>query len=89
MISNTCRSLVANLGAAGHYSLDDLEILTEPLPLDSVGIIYIEGFFVTHSLDVAKEVVKRAQGKGITVAFNLNGTYIFKVKHNHKDLFEN
>lgn len=68
---------MANLGAAAAYSLEDLN--SAELPLDCLRVIYIEGFFVTHSLDVAKEVVRRAQGKNIVIAFNLNGTYIFEV----------
>lgn len=71
------RSLVANLGAANVYTLDDLKKAS--LQLDSMKIIYIEGFFVTHSLDVAKELVKQAQEKNIIIAFNLSGLYIFQV----------
>ncbi|XP_066590352.1 uncharacterized protein [Prorops nasuta] len=74
-----CRSLVANLGAAAIYTLNDLN--KSDLSLDSVKIVYLEGFFVVHSLDVAREIVKRAQEKKIIVAFNLNGVYIFKDHH--------
>ncbi|XP_001599233.2 adenosine kinase-like isoform X2 [Nasonia vitripennis] len=79
IINDGYRSLAATLGAASIYTLEDLK--TTVLPLDTVRVIYIEGFFVTHSLDVAKEVVKRAQGKNIVIALNLNGTYIFEDHH--------
>jgi hypothetical protein len=49
------------------------------LPFDTVKVVYIEGFFVTHSLYVAKEVVKKAQAKNIVTALNLSATYIFEV----------
>ncbi|XP_011861477.1 PREDICTED: adenosine kinase isoform X2 [Vollenhovia emeryi] len=76
LVYGTSRSLVANLGAASVYTLDDLKKANPRL--DSIKIIYIEGYFVTHSLDVAKELVKRAQEKNIIVAFNLNSFYIFQ-----------
>lgn len=68
---------MANIGAAAYYTVEDLNCVE--LPMESVRIIYIEGFFITHSYDVAREVVKNAQGKDIIIAFNLSGTYIFKV----------
>lgn len=71
------RSLIANLGAAGVYTLTDLK--KSNLPIDDIKTIYIEGFFLTHSLDVAKEIVKLTQNKNTIVAFNLNGEYIFEV----------
>lgn len=77
LVNDASRSLVANLGAANIYTLDDFKKVN--LRLDNVKIIYIEGFFITHSLEVAKELVKRAQEKNIIIAFNLSGLYIFKV----------
>lgn len=79
LVNGASRSLVANLGAANIYTLDDLKRIN--LRLDSVKIVYIEGFFVTHSFEVAKELVKRALEKNIIIAFNLSGIYIFKDHH--------
>ncbi|KAG7204790.1 hypothetical protein KM043_005197 [Ampulex compressa] len=79
LINNTSRCLVANIGAAGVYTLDDLR--KSAIPLDIVKIIYIEGFFITHSLDVAKDLIKQAEQKNIIIVFNLNGIYIFKDHH--------
>ncbi|XP_011300901.1 adenosine kinase [Fopius arisanus] len=80
LICGQSRSLVANLGAASVYTLIDLK--RSNLPLDGLKIIYIEGFFLTHSLDVAKEIIVLTQEKckNIIVAFNLSGEYIFE-KH--------
>ncbi|XP_043473272.1 adenosine kinase 2-like [Leptopilina heterotoma] len=72
---NSWRSLVANLGAASEYSLYNLHNVR--LPLETVRIIYIEGFFITHSHDVAKEVCKMVHGKDVIIAFNLSGEYAF------------
>ncbi|EZA60860.1 hypothetical protein DMN91_008028 [Ooceraea biroi] len=79
LVHDTSRSLVANLGAANVYTLDDLKKAN--LRLDNVKVIYIEGYFITHSLDVAKELVKRAQETNIIIAFNLSGLYIFQNHH--------
>ncbi|XP_020300821.1 adenosine kinase-like [Pseudomyrmex gracilis] len=76
LVHDTSRSLVANIGAASVYTLDDLKKAN--LRLDSIKIIYIEGYFITHGLDVAKELVKQAQEKNIIIAFNLSGLYIFQ-----------
>jgi len=81
LVHDTSRSLVANLGAANVYTLDDLKRTN--LQLDTVKIIYIEGYFITHSLDVAQELVKQAQEKNIIIAFNLSGLYIFQVHINY------
>lgn len=77
IVNDNCRSLVANIGAAAYYTVEDLNCVE--LPMDVVKIIYIEGYFITHSYDVAREVIKNAQGKNIIIAFNLSGTYLFKV----------
>lgn len=78
MIRGSSRSLVANLGAAAVYTPNDLK--KSNIPLESVKIIYIEGFFVVHSLNVAKEIVELTQDKNVVVAFNLSGEYIFEVR---------
>ncbi|XP_011501475.1 PREDICTED: adenosine kinase [Ceratosolen solmsi marchali] len=79
IIKGAYRTLAANIGAASIFTLEDLKHLE--LPFNSVKVIYIEGFFITHSLDVAKEVVKKAQERNIVTAFNLSATYIFKDHH--------
>ena len=79
MISGSSRSLVANLGAAAVYTLNDLK--KGNLPLDGVKIIYIEGYFLVHSMDVCKEIVELTQEKNVVIAFNLSGEYIFEVNY--------
>ncbi|XP_053976661.1 adenosine kinase-like [Hylaeus volcanicus] len=79
LINESSRSLVANIGAAGVYTLDDFKKTN--LSLDTIKIIYIEGFFITHSFPVAKELVRLAEEKKIIIAFNLNGLYIFNDHH--------
>lgn len=75
LISEPYRSLVANVGAAAKYTLNDLKACN--LSFDRIKIIYIEGFFIPHSFPVIKELVKQAEERDIIIAFNINGTYIF------------
>lgn len=77
LISEPYRSLVANVGAAAKYTLNDLKACN--LSFDRIKIIYIEGFFIPHSFPVIKELVKQAEERDIIIAFNISGTYIFNV----------
>ncbi|XP_015609110.1 adenosine kinase isoform X2 [Cephus cinctus] len=79
LITGSSRSLAANIGAAGVYTLDD--VIRCKFPRDAIKIVYIEGFFVTHSLDVAKQLVELTRDTKIISAFNLNGVYIFQDHH--------
>ena len=77
LVTDSWQTLTAHLGAAAAYTLHNLR--NSSLPLDTVKIVYIEGFFVTHSLDVAREVVKMVKGRDVIIVFNLCGDYIFDV----------
>ncbi|XP_015120230.1 adenosine kinase 2 [Diachasma alloeum] len=81
LICGQSRCLIANLGAAAVYT--PLDLKRSNLPLDGLKIVYIEGFFLTHSLNVAKEIVVLTQEKckNVVVAFNLSGEYIFEEHH--------
>lgn len=43
---------------------------------DQIQIVYIEGFFISHSFDVALEVAKLCHKNGIVILFNLCGIYL-------------
>ncbi|XP_054278283.1 adenosine kinase-like [Macrosteles quadrilineatus] len=76
LIHGDKRSLVAHLGAAEVYRREDFETSENLKILEEVVIVYIEGFFITHSLDVALEVIKICKSKGVIVAFNISGAYV-------------
>lgn len=57
LISEPYRSLVANVGAAAKYTLNDFKACN--LSFDRIKIIYIEGFFIPHSFSVIKELNKQ------------------------------
>lgn len=66
-----------DLGAAETYNLENLN--SAEIPWDTVKLVYIEGFFVTHSLDVVRKIMQNAQDRNIFIVFNLSGVYIFEV----------
>jgi adenosine kinase len=77
LIHGDKRTLVAHLGAAEAYGLEDFKT-SENLQLlqEEVLLVYIEGFFITHSVDVALEVIKICKSNGVVVAFNISGAYV-------------
>lgn len=76
MINGDSRSLVCCLDAANVYTVSDFLTEDNVKLFDHVKIVYIEGFFISHSFDVAIEVVKLCHKNGIAILFNLCGVYL-------------
>ena len=55
------RTLVANLGAAAHYKLTHLWQGDNRTILGQSTVIYVEGFFLSHSPDVVLDIAKLCQ----------------------------
>ncbi|KAK7794015.1 hypothetical protein R5R35_007449 [Gryllus longicercus] len=73
---NGKRSLVAHLGAANHYSANDLDIPENWEILKNALMIYVEGFFITHSFEVAMLVASFCHTNGNCFGMNLNAPYV-------------
>jgi len=71
------RTLVANLGAANHYNLTDLNQPNIHL-LKQSQIIYVEGYFLAHSAPVTFELANFARTHNKLFVFNLCGEYVCK-----------
>ncbi|XP_077291653.1 uncharacterized protein LOC143915097 isoform X2 [Arctopsyche grandis] len=74
------RTCVANIGAAGHFSLDYL-IETPDLQelLNEAKIVHVEGFFLSNRYPVCQYVVNEVQRKrGKPLCYNLAGSYVIK-----------
>jgi len=69
------RTLCANLGAANKYETADLAPHKDTL-LRHTKVIYVEGYFLSHSPDAALELAVFAQQHKITFVFNLCGEYV-------------
>lgn len=71
------RTMVANLGAANHFYLSDLQELDLESRLDNTRLVYVEGFFAIHSLDSFKAIAHMCcQRNRIKFCFNLCGEYV-------------
>lgn len=75
LVRGPCRMLVAHLGAAEVLAVEDLnaDILTE---LQTVDLVYIEGFFLTKRLPVATLILDKYDRKKTKLAFNLSARYM-------------
>lgn len=80
LISKLYRSLVAHIGAAEVFPLEFLHSYKDfPFLFESASIILIEAYFLTNRFDATKYVVDLTLSTGKLLAFNLCGSYIFKV----------
>jgi len=70
------RTLCANLGAANSYQLGDLWAGDNQAMLQHAKVIYVEGYFLSHSPDATLELALFAQRNKKTFVFNLCGEYV-------------
>lgn len=78
LVQGTKRSLVANIGASSHFSLDFVQSSVELQTLyTESSIIYIEGFFITNRLPICQHLVERIENElDKILAFNLSAVYM-------------
>ena len=70
------RTLAANLGAANSYQVGDLWAGDNLASLHHAKVIYVEGYFLSHSPDTTMELARFAQKNKKTFVFNLCGEYV-------------
>ena len=70
------RTLCANLGAANSYKVSDLWSGNNQTTLRHAKVIYVEGYFLSHSPETAMELAIFAQRNKKTFIFNLCGEYV-------------
>eukprot|EP00094_Tigriopus_californicus_P009756 TCALIF_09405-PA protein Name:"Similar to ADK Adenosine kinase (Physcomitrella patens subsp. patens)" AED:0.10 eAED:0.12 QI:0/0/0/0.66/1/1/3/0/365 len=77
LVQSVERTMVANLGAASHFNLSDLQELGVESKLKMTQLVYMEGFFAIHSLDAFKAIIHLCcQRARIKFCFNLCGEYV-------------
>lgn len=79
LINGDSRSLIAHLGAAEVYTLKDFKTPENLKVMEEVYIVYIEGFFITHNVDVVLEAIQLCHKYGVIVVFNICGAYVADV----------
>jgi len=83
VITGHHRSLVTTLRAAEKFDKAHLSTPEVARLIDSAKFFYVEGYFLTHGLDCALEIAKKASESGKVFALNLSAPFIpqfFKVQ---------
>ena len=78
LVQGDDRTLAANIGAAAKYRQEDLVTESAKTILFSVKILYVEGFFLSHSPGVVRALCDICQENSVSLAFNLCGEYVCK-----------
>lgn len=77
LINKENRSLVASIGAAKEITIDSLQKITNyDELLDTVDLIYMEGFFIPNREGCAKHILTFAKNKQKLFGFNISAPYI-------------
>jgi len=76
LVEGAERTLAANLGAANKFSAEDLWQGNNRTLLEGSKVIYVEGYFLSHSPEATMELARFAQNHKITFVFNLCGEYV-------------
>jgi len=79
------RSLIANLAAAQHYSLEHALSLPVTQKLQSSRIVYMTGYFLQAAFDTVTYVLNFSQRNGKMTCFNLSAPFVCE-EHNEKIL---
>lgn len=79
LVKGANRSLVANIGAAEHLTIENfLQDKENLLTLQKVDVVYMEGFFLTNRLAIARYILDFCKENKKTFIFNISGEYMCK-----------
>lgn len=77
LVRGADRSLVANIGAAEHFTVQDFVRDNKYLQsLNKTDYVYVEGFFLTHRVDIAKYILNYCTENQKPFVFNISGVYM-------------
>ena len=76
VITGHDRSLCTNLGAAEKFNKSHLSAPETQTVLDAAGFYYVGGFFLSHGVESAVELAKRAKASNKPFSFNLSAPFI-------------
>ncbi|XP_046999107.1 adenosine kinase-like isoform X1 [Schistocerca americana] len=83
LINGEHRSLVAHIGAATKYDGSLLDSKDVTKLLECIKVLYIEGFFLTHSFPVCVRLIEICKVNKIPLIFNLSAPYVCE-SHTHE-----
>ncbi|PSN41785.1 hypothetical protein C0J52_21749 [Blattella germanica] len=78
LINGENRSLVVHLCAANVYKPEDMDVADTIDMLRQVYMIYVESFFISHSFDVASNLLRLCRERKIPLVFNIGSVYMCK-----------
>lgn len=77
LVKGADRSLVANIGAAEQFTVQDfLSDTTYAQSLNKADYVYMEGFFLTQRTELAKYVLNYCKENQKPFVFNISGVYM-------------
>ena len=77
LINGTNRSLCALIGAANYFDVDHIiRDVDNYKYLQDAEVVYVEGFFITHSFPAALEVAKLSRSTNKVFTLNLSAPYV-------------
>jgi len=79
LIDNKERCLIANLEAAEKYSIEHLKSEQAAALLNGAQVVYIAGYFITHSLDSMLHVGKTCLEQKKTFMMNISAPFLLEV----------
>lgn len=88
LVKGADRSLVANIGAAEHFTVQDfLSDSTYVQSLNKADYVYMEGFFLTQRTELAKYVLNYCNENKKPFVFNISGVYMCDLQPDDMKLF--
>lgn len=77
MTNGSNRTLVANIGAAEYLTIEIfLQNSENLLALQKADVVYMEGFFLTNRIDVARYILEFCKKNHKLFVFNISGVYM-------------
>lgn len=75
------RSLVANIGAAEHFTIEDFQKNEKNREsLSTADYVYVEGFFLTKRVEIAKYILNYCKRNNKVFVFNISGVYMCELQ---------
>lgn len=77
LVRGPYRSLIAHIGAAEYLTIEDLLSNKDAIAtLQNVDAVYMEGFFLSNRIDVAKYILNFCKDNKKLFVFNISGKYM-------------
>ncbi|UJR08267.1 hypothetical protein I4U23_012540 [Adineta vaga] len=76
LITDQARSMITNLGAANHFTIDYLFNAHNWLSIEQAKIFYVPGYFIRTCSDAVRKLAEHSKETSKLFAFNLSAEYV-------------